>query len=124
MIFDAAIIFFSTYYDSLILLFIALGIIYLLFTIIIIPIYIGVKIYIFTTDQIKIYDATIWGKKNEKLIDYMSITSCWKSYNIYRLILKDSQNIAVSLVRGKLDSFDFVFENIVKYQFENYNQKI
>jgi len=75
IIFGAAIISFSTYYGRLILPFITLGIIYLLFIIIIIPIYIVVKIYIFTTDQMKIYDATIWGKKNEKFIDYMSITS-------------------------------------------------
>lgn len=124
VIFGSVIIFFSIYYDSLILLFVELGILYLLFIAITIPSYKGVKTYIFTTDYIKIYDATIWGKKNEKLINYSNIITYWKSYDINRLILKDDQNIAVILVRGKLDSFDFVVENIVKYQFENYNQKI
>lgn len=124
MIVGSILVFLSTYYDSLVLIFVELVLLYLIFIAIVIPTYKHVKIYFFDEDKIRIYDATIWGKKNEKYISYTNITSYWESYNINRLILKDDENNAVILVRGKLDTFDLVINNLVKHQYLNYLQKI
>ncbi|WP_300675484.1 hypothetical protein [Soonwooa sp.] len=124
MIFGGFLMFLSTYYDSLVLIFVELALLYLIFIAIVIPTYKNVKIYFFDEDYIRIYDATIWGKKNEKRLTYTNITSYWQLYNINRLILKDDENNSGILVKPKLHSFDFIIENITKHQYSNYLQKI
>ncbi|WP_300675483.1 hypothetical protein [Soonwooa sp.] len=125
MIITGILMIYSINFKSIVLIIAEFVVGFLLFLVVVYRSLERVVIYYFYSDYIQHYDASTWAtKKNERILQYTNLKAYYQPIDFYNFILKDDENNAVILICTRFQTFDFIINNMIKYQYEAFLQRI